>query len=103
MWWPKVLFVYFKGIQHFGDSVLNPNKKTKDFEELEATSSTATTAGIQQQMAVGLQDNLPTPSSVSPNISRSGSSHTMQQDYMATKISDSSSCTQVLLLWNDLM
>ena len=91
--------MYFQGIQNFGGSVLNPNKKAKEFDDINALSSTVGTSGNQQLMpAEGPQDHLTGSGSVSPNISRSASGNAIQQDYMATKISDSPSCTQVLLL-----
>merc|ERR1712073_157927 len=61
---------FTKGIQHFGDSVLNPNKKAKELDELNTTNSTATSGGIQQQMVVAPPNELGTASSISPNISR---------------------------------
>ena len=85
-----------QGIQNFGDSVLNPNKKEKDFDDINPQDITS---GLSpQHYGAAAHDHQTGVPSSSPNISRSGSSHVIQQDYMATKISESSSCTQVLLL-----
>ena len=89
-------FVFLQGIQHFGDAVLNPNKKPRDLEDSDINNPTIEATGYQQPHGIGPQDHQPGP--ISPNISRSASSNVIQNDYMVTKISDSSSTTQVLLL-----
>jgi len=87
---------FTKGIQHFGDAVLNPNKKEKDFDDINPTEDPS---GLSQQhYGASAHDHQVLMPSSSPNISRSGSNNAFQQDYMATKVSESSSCTQVLLL-----
>ena len=88
--------IILKGIQHFGDSVLNPNKKEKEFDDINPPENTS---GLSpQHYGVSAHDHQGGNPSSSPNISRSGSTNAFQQDYMATKISETSSCTQVLLL-----
>ena len=88
--------IILKGIQHFGDAVLNPNKKEKDFDDINPTEDSS---GLSQQhYGASAHDHQVLMPSASPNISRSGSNNAFQQDYMATKVSESSSCTQVLLL-----
>ena len=89
--------IILKGIQHFGDSVLNPNKKEKEFDDINPQDP-ASTLSPQHFGAPSHDQPVGIPSTSSPNISRSGSNNAFQQDYMATKISESSSCTQVLLL-----
>ena len=84
-----------KGIQHFGGHVLNSNKtKMKDGEVSDVNNQAPSeVCHNQQPISAHSKDLQP-----SPNVSRSASSNTIQQDYMATKISDSSSTTKVLLL-----
>ena len=84
-----------KGIQHFGGHVLNPNKtKMKDGEVSDVMNPVPSAVShVQQPISAHPKELQP-----SPNVSRSASSNTIQQDYMATKISDSSSTTKVLLL-----
>ena len=89
--------IILKGIQHFGDSVLNPNKKEKEFDDINPQDP-ASTLNPQHFGAPSHDQPVGIPSTTSPNISRSGSNNAFQQDYMAAKISESSSCTQVLLL-----
>ena len=84
-----------KGIQHFGGHVLNPNKtKMKDGEVSDVNNQAPSEVCHNQQPILAHSKDL----QPSPNVSRSASSNTIQQDYMATKISDSSSTTKVLLL-----
>lgn len=90
-----ILCISLKGIQHFGGHVLNPNKtKMKDGEMSDVINpAPSEVCHNQQPISAHSKDLQP-----SPNVSRSASSNTIQQDYMATKISDSSSTTKVLLL-----